>query len=203
MVVTILGGQHKTRRVEVTQNRLWQAERCARHKPQTGSPRFRRYFYMDAYTQTEHTTCMKCCWQMLLFCLPYPKNKHAELICLTTGWWVEQDLNSAKCPSFTPPWYHSFRPMCGFFLPVKLINEVPSVEPVGAAEGSHALRPAGEWQEQMWHPCSVCPSYPQRPPLLIVKQSILDKKTHYFLPSKPLPITLALIKTKTELSPIS
>lgn len=95
--------------------------------------------------------------------------------------------------------------MRGYFLPFKLINEVPSVEPVGAAEGSHALRPAGGVAGADVTSLLSLSLLPSASPSANCKTIHLThvKKKHYFLPSSPLPITLALIKTKTELSPIS
>lgn len=96
--------------------------------------------------------------------------------------------------------------MCGYFLPFKLINEVPSVEPVGAAEGSHALRPAGGVagaDVTSLLSLSLLPSASPSANCKTIHLTHVKKKKHYFLPSLPLPITLASIKTKTELSPIS
>lgn len=113
-------------------------------------PQIQEILLLDVFTQTAHTTCMKC-W---CFYFPTQRRSMPSLFYLTAGWWV--DLNFVSI--LYAPKYNAFRPMCGFFYLFKLINEVHSVKSVttiGATDGSHALRPAREWQEQMWHLLSL------------------------------------------------
>lgn len=146
------GGPTQDKTVRETQNPIWQTEHYAGHKPQTGSPRFRRYFYWT-YLHRRNTPHA---WNADDRCFYFPTQRRSmpSLFYLTAGWWV--DLNFVSI--VYAPKYNAFRPMCGFFYLFILINEVHSVKRVttiGATDGSHALGPAREWQEQMWHLLSL------------------------------------------------
>lgn len=106
------GGPTQDKTVRETQNPLWQTMHYARHKPQTGSPRFRRYFYwMYLHTQNPPhawNTDDRCFY---FHCHTQRLIKQIELI-LSQSWMMGGTLLSIH-PS--PPKYNAFRSISGLF----------------------------------------------------------------------------------------
>lgn len=135
-------------------------------------PQIQEILLLDVFTQTEHTACMKCWWQMLLF--SYPKTKHAEFI-LSYSWMMS---GFELCIHPLRPQIQCIQTHVWLLLPFYIDKWSALCEACYNHWGywwfpcSRACKGVAGTDVTSTLPRSACPSYPSLSPLLHVKQSI-------------------------------
>lgn len=151
-------------------------ERGARHKPQTGSLRFRRYFYWP-YLHRQNTLHT---WNAEDRCFYFhcrtQRLSTQSLFCVMTG---GTGFSRHTSIHLLRPQMQSIQTHVRLLSPHKLINEVHSVKPLAnhwsscGFPCSQGLLGSGRNRCDIYTPLlSLGPSYPPSLPLLLVKQSI-------------------------------